>query len=71
MPDLADLQSELEAIETAYYAGTRVVSYEGKRVEYDDEAGMRRRMAYLKAKIALASGRPHPVAGFATFRRAR
>lgn len=71
MADTAALKSELEALETAYYAGTRVVSYEGKRIEYDDEAGMRRRMAHLKAKIAAASGKPRPVAGLATFRRAR
>ena len=71
MPDLAELQSELAALKSAYRAGTRSVSYEGKRVEYDDEAGLRRRIAFVEAEIANLSGAPRPVARFATFRRAR
>lgn len=71
MADLATLKAELEALESAYRSGTRRVSYEGKTVEYDDEAGLRRRIAHLKGEIAGASGKPRPVAGLATFRSAR
>jgi hypothetical protein len=71
MANLAEMQSELAALKSAYRSGTRRVSYEGKMVEYDDEAGLRRRIAYLEAEIAALTGKSRPVARFATFRRAR
>ena len=71
MADLETLQAELDALKVAYRSGTRRVSYEGKTVEYDDEAGLRRRIANLEAEIAGTSGKPRPVAGFAAYRRAR
>lgn len=64
-----DLAGELAALKKAYRAGALEVTYEGKRIRYDDEAGLRRRIAYLEGEIALASGKPRPVAGFAGFRR--
>lgn len=71
MADFADLQSELAALKAAYRSGTRRVSYEGKTVEYDDEAGLRRRIAFVESEIADLTGVQRPVARFATFRRGR
>ena len=67
MPE--NLQAELDALKTAYRSGTRRVTYEGKRVEYDDEAGLRRRIAYIEAEMSAAAGQTRPVARFARFRR--
>ncbi len=64
-----DLQAELAALKAAYRQGVRRFSYEGKTVEYDDEAGLRRRIAALEAEIAGQNGHRRPVAGFASFRR--
>ena len=64
-----DLAAELAALKAAYRAGALEVTYEGKRIRYDDEAGLRRRIAYLEGEIAQASGNPRPVARFAGFRR--
>lgn len=64
-----NLAAELAALKQAYRSGTRRVSYDGKLVEYDDEAGLRRRIAFLEAEIAGQAGSARPVAGFATFRR--
>lgn len=63
------LAAELAALKAAYRTGARRVSYEGKSVEYDDEAGLRRRIRELEAEVAAAAGRPRPVARFAAFRR--
>lgn len=71
MADTQTLQVELEALKAAYRSGTRRVTYEGKTVEYDDEAGLRRRIKAVEAEIAGATGQSRPVARFATFRRAR
>ena len=71
MADVQALQGELDALKAAYRSGTRRVSYEGKTVEYDDEAGLWRRIARVEAELAGMTGKPRPVAGFATFRRAR
>lgn len=65
------LQAELDALKAAYRSGARSFSYEGKRVEYDDEAGIRRRIQFLEAEIAGVTGQQRPVARFARFRRAR
>lgn len=64
-----DLAAELAALKAAYRAGALEVTYEGKRIRYDDEAGLRRRIAYLESEIAQASGKARPVARFAGFRR--
>lgn len=64
-----DLTAELAALKAAYRAGALEVSYEGKRIRYDDEAGLRRRISYLEGEIAQAAGKPRPLAGFAGFRR--
>lgn len=69
MPE--NLQAELDALKAAYRSGARRVSYEGKTVEYDDEAGLRRRIAAIEADMAAASGQTRPVARFARFGRAR
>jgi 3-phenylpropionate/cinnamic acid dioxygenase small subunit len=69
MPE--NLQAELDALKSAYRSGTRRVTYEGKTVEYDDEAGLRRRIAFIEAEMATASGQTRPVARFARFSRAR
>lgn len=66
-----NLQAELDALKEAYRSGVRKLSYEGKLTEYDDEAGMRRRIAFLETEIARAAGAARPVARFATFRRGR
>lgn len=67
---LSEMQSELSALKAAYASGARRVSYEGKTVEYDDEAGLRRRIGWLEAEIAGAEGKPRGGPRFATFRRA-
>jgi 3-phenylpropionate/cinnamic acid dioxygenase small subunit len=66
-----NLQAELDALKAAYRSGTRRVTYEGRTVEYDDEAGLRRRIAFIEAEMAAASGQTRPVARFARFSRAR
>lgn len=70
MPDTALLQAELDALKSAYRSGTRRVSYEGKTVEYDDEAGLRRRIASIEAELAAAAGLTRPGAVRVGFRRA-
>lgn len=65
-----ELAAELDALKAAYRSGTRRVSYEGRTVEYDDEAGLRRRIKAVEDELAQATGqRGRPVAGRATFRR--
>lgn len=66
---MAWTQSELDALKSAYAAGTVVVHYDGKRVEYDSEAGLLRRIRTIEAEIGAAGGTSKPKVGFATFSR--
>lgn len=68
---MAWTQTELDALKAAYAAGTTRVSYEGKTVEYDSQAGLLARIRTIEAEVQATSGTPRPVAGFASFRRAR
>lgn len=60
-------QEELDALKAAYASGTTRVTYDGKTVEYDSEAALLRRIQIIESAIGAASGRPRPVAGFASF----
>ena len=66
---LEEMTTELSALKLAYSSGARRMSYEGKTVEYDDEAGLRRRISWLEGQIADQNGAPRGGARFATFRR--
>ncbi|WP_370301012.1 phage head-tail joining protein [Pseudooceanicola sp.] len=66
---MAWTQAELDALKAAYAAGTVVVHYDGKRVEYDSEAGLLRRIRTIEAEISTAGGNPKPRVGLATFSR--
>ena len=68
---MAWTQAELDALKAAYASGTTRVSYEGKTVEYDSQAGLLARIRTIEAEVQASSGKPRPVAGFAAFRRAR
>lgn len=52
MTDLATLQSELEALKTAYRTGATSISYEGKAITYKSGDEMRIAIANLEAEIA-------------------
>lgn len=64
-------QAELTALKAAYARGVKRVTYEGKTVEYDDEASMRRRIQTIEAEIAAANGSPRPRGAYAGFSRGR
>lgn len=66
-----DLAGELAALKAAYRSGALEVVYEGKRLRYDSEEGLRRRIAFIEDELASASGKRRPVAGFVSFRRPR
>lgn len=66
---MAWTQAELDALKAAYARGTLRVSYEGKTVEYDSEAGLLRRIRTIDGEIAASGGKKKPVAGFAQFDR--
>jgi hypothetical protein len=63
MPSVADLEAWRDQLLAMRAAGLRVVMYEGKRVEYQDDADLARALADIEARIARASSnRPHTVA---------
>lgn len=62
-------QAELDALKAAYASGTTRVMYEGKRVDYDTEAALLRRIQTIQSEIDASSGTPRPVAGLASFGR--
>lgn len=64
---MAWTQQELDALKSAYAAGTLVVQYEGKRVEYGSAADLLTRIRVIEADIERQSGRKPPRAGFASF----
>ncbi|NDR57126.1 phage head-tail joining protein [Aliiruegeria sabulilitoris] len=66
---MAWTEAELDALKTAYASGTTRVSYDGKTVEYDSQAGLLARIRTIEAEVRAASGKAPPVAGFASFRR--
>ena len=69
MADVQTLHEELAALKSAYRSGARVVQHGGRRVEYDSEAGLRRRIAAIEDELGAAAGKARPVARFAAFRR--
>jgi len=68
---MAYTQTELDALKAAFAAGVLRLTYDGKSVEYGSAEDMLRRISVIEGEIAKAGGRPLPVAGFATSRRAR
>lgn len=62
-------QAELTALKAAYALGVKRVTYEGKTVDYDDEAALKRRIQTIEAEIAQANGSPRPRGAYATFSR--
>ncbi len=66
---MAFTQGELDALKRAYASGTLRVSYEGKTVEYDTQAGLLARIRTIEAELAATSGKKRPVAGYARFGR--
>lgn len=64
-------EARLQAMYEVRYSGVRAVSYEGgKRVEYEPGESLDSAISKLEARKAAATS-PRPVAGFASFRRAR
>ena len=68
---MAFTQTELDALKTAFAAGVLRLTYDGKSVEYGSAEDMLRRIRVIEGEIAQAGGKPLPVAGFASARRAR
>ncbi|MDR0809734.1 MAG: hypothetical protein LBE86_11530 [Gemmobacter sp.] len=66
---MAWTQTELDALRRAYASGTLRVSYDGKTLEYGSAADLLSRIRTIEGEMATGSGRPLPVAGFASFRR--
>jgi len=66
---MAWTQTELEALRRAYAAGTLRVSYDGKTLEYGSASDLLSRIRTIEGEMAAGSGKPLPVAGFASFRR--
>lgn len=65
------LADDLAALKAAARSGVQRVRYSDNReVTYRTMAEIRQAIADVEAEIAAASGRPLPVAGFASFRRA-
>ena len=62
-------QSELDALKSAYARGVRRVTYEGKTVEYDDEAALKKRIATIEAEMKSASGKKRPRGAYAGYAR--
>lgn len=54
---LDQMKARLEGLLEARFAGVRVVSYEGRRVEYESAADIARAIADLERRIARAEGR--------------
>lgn len=66
---MAWTETELDALRRAYASGTLRVSYDGKTLEYGSAADLLSRIRTIEGEMAAGSGRPLPVAGFASFRR--
>lgn len=66
---MAFTQAQLDAIKEAFASGITRVTYDGKTTEYRSLAEMERIIARIEASLASESGKPRPVAGFASFRR--
>jgi len=66
---MAWTQGELEALKAAYARGTLRVTYDGKTVEYGNEADLKRRIETLESAIAAESGKKRPIAGYAGYSR--
>jgi len=54
---LDQMKARLDAMLEARFSGVRVVSYEGKRVEYPSDADMARAISDLERRIARAEGK--------------
>ncbi len=61
--------AELNALKAAYARGTLRVTYDGKTVEYGNEADLRRRIQTIESELAAAAGNKRPIAGYAGFYR--
>lgn len=66
---MAWTQAELDALKQAYAAGTTVVQYEGKRVEYPSSADLLSRIRVIERDLEKQAGRKQPVAGFVSHSR--
>lgn len=66
---MAFTEAELDALKRAYTSGTLRVTYEGKTVEYDSQAGLLARIRTVEAELAASAGRKRPAAGHARFGR--
>ncbi|MCB1341093.1 MAG: hypothetical protein KDK24_08510 [Pseudooceanicola sp.] len=66
---MAWTETELAALKAAYAAGTTVVQFDGKRLEYDSEAGLLRRIRTIESEIAAQGGTGKARVGYATFSR--
>lgn len=62
-------QTELDALERAFAGGTLRVTYDGKTIEYGSADDLLKRIRTIETEIAVTSGNPRPVAGFAGFGR--
>jgi hypothetical protein len=64
------LEDDLATLRTAARSGVQRVRYaDGREVTYRTMAELRQAIVDVEAEITAASGRPRPVAGFASFRR--
>nr|CAX84083.1 conserved uncharacterized protein [uncultured bacterium] len=64
---MAWTQTELDALKSAYAAGTLRVSYDGKSVEYGSAEDLLSRIRTVEREVSAATGRArhsHSFAGF-------
>jgi ABC-type Fe3+ transport system substrate-binding protein len=55
---IAELQSQLDALKTAYRAGATSIAYEGKTITYRSVSEMQAAIASLEAELGLSIGKP-------------
>lgn len=60
-------QAELDGLRKAYASGTLRVSYEGKSIEYANEADLMRRIRVIEAEMAAAAGSSRTRRSFSSF----
>lgn len=64
------LEDDLATLKAAARSGVQRVRYaDGREVTYRTMAELRQAISEVEAEVAVASGQPRPVAGFASFRR--
>ncbi|MFG6637167.1 phage head-tail joining protein [Sulfitobacter sp. 1A12126] len=69
MATVEQMEAQLDALEDMLASGVLKTEYEGKSLTYRSFNDLERAISRLEVKIARASGKKKPVAGFARFSR--